>query len=59
MIVIFDLKLFKPIFEISTSSIKIFPSYGSIILNNDNIIVDFPDPDLPTIPFFFFFLILK
>lgn len=46
IIVIFDLKSSSPIELISISSIDIFPLDGSTNLNNDNAIVDFPDPVL-------------
>ncbi len=44
--VILDLKSSTPIELISISSINILPFDGSINLNNDNAIVDFPDPVL-------------
>lgn len=46
IIVILDLKSSTPIELISMLSIDIFPLDGSTNLNNDNAIVDFPDPVL-------------
>lgn len=50
IIVNFDLKLCRPIFEISISSINIVPVTGSIILNNAKVIEDFPAPVRPIMP---------
>lgn len=43
---ILDLRSSTPIVPMSIPSIKIFPSDGSINLNNVSDIVDFPDPVL-------------
>ncbi len=51
-IVIEDLRAFKPSFEMSTSSILMDPSAASMILNNPNVIEDFPAPVLPAMPTF-------
>lgn len=42
--------LFKPILEISLSSISIHPSPASRMRNKANVIDDFPAPVCPTIP---------
>ena len=43
----------------SIPSIIIYPFMASNILNNVNVIVDFPAPVLPTTPIFSFGLIVK
>ena len=45
-----DLKSCNPIFEISSSSIKILPDADSIIRNRARVNEDFPAPVLPTTP---------
>lgn len=50
IIVSFDLKLCKPIFVISMSSIKMVPETGSIILNKERVMEDFPAPVRPMTP---------
>ena len=50
MIVIFDLRSWSPIVEISIPSITMLPFAFSRILNNAIVKDDFPAPVLPTIP---------
>jgi len=50
IIVNFDRRSVRPIFEISKSSTRIRPSVGSTNLKNDKARVDFPLPVLPRIP---------
>ena len=59
IIVIILLNKDKPTFDISTSSIKIFPLVASIILNKQRHKVLFPLPVLPTIQILSFGLINK
>jgi hypothetical protein len=51
--VIFYLKVYKLILEISTPSIVIIPFSNSISLDRVNPSVVLPEPVLPTIPIFF------
>jgi len=52
IIVIDYLNYYKLNVDISTPSIKIFPSLASNIRKRDKVIVDFPAPVLPTTPIF-------
>jgi hypothetical protein len=57
--VTFFLNSFRGIYDISISSINIYPSNTSTILAKDSPIVLLPAPVLPTIPIFSYEFILK
>ncbi|KAL0547957.1 hypothetical protein IC582_012396 [Cucumis melo] len=54
MMLILDLRSWRPILQTSTLSIIMLPPLGSTILKIACMRVDFPLPVLPTTPTFFF-----